>query len=662
MRPHRIVFAPGLSILLAGLLLPSLLRAGPSEEWDPVAPEDLALATSKIEPGAGAEAIFWRMWVQDEFAGGDVKQSRDSYVRIKVFTEQAAQQYSKLDIDYPMHGVVVRDISARTIKPDGSIVALDRRGIVEETVVKRRGQGIRRKSFAMPAVGPGCIVEYRYREVRSGVAADVFDLQRDIPIQKLSYFVKPLSLLGWSLRQMRFHTAAVSSNTPVDGWYETSVVGQRAYTPEPFGPPEYQQRGWLLQYYTDERLGSPERFWSDFAHTEADWFDGYVKPDKKAIALAEQVTSGATTDEERVRMLAEWLQRAFLICRADDPDSLRAAGLVRNTSLSQTLRQRGGTYFDADMAFAGLVRALGMQARLVRVASSLNWFFDKNMMDGAFLPSYQVGVRLGGSWRTFDPATRYLAWDMLPWDEEGQLALLCDADSARFVETQVANPERSQVTREGTLTVGEDGTVEGDLTLSFSGHLNEDYRRLLEGVPEADRDTTLLHELDWQEAGVHVSNIELRRGADERQPLVVQCHVRLPEFATVTGKRIILEPSILHAHAQAPFTASVRHTPVCFNYAWSERDSLLLNVPEGWTVAAVDALGPVNAPGVAGYDCQSLVSDDRRRILYLRSLHIGDCGSTYFPAKSYPEVKRLFDWIQERDHATVTLTRVEAKP
>ncbi len=660
----KVLPLPLLSVVLAMALAPSLVPAALAASWEPVTAEQLAQAKSTIEPGAGAEAIFQKVWVEDKLAGRSLRSTWEVYVRIKIFTDQAAQEYSKIDIDYPLHDVFIHGVEARTIQPDGSIVPLDPKAQVKEVVVKKKGEGVRRRSFAPPALKAGCIVEYRVHEVRYDAEAQVaaFDLQRDIPTQQISYYVKPLQLQGWFLRQMRFHTGAVPKEYPVDGYYETTVRDQLGFKAEPFSPPEYQQRAWMLEYYTDEKLTTPETFWKKYGRRVWDEIDIGTKPDKDVRAQAEQITSGAATDVERTRRLAEWVQREFKVCRSNDPDSLKAAGLHRNSGLKDALRQKGGTYLDADLTFAGLARALGLETRWLRVPSRRDWFFDQNMMNGYFLPAYEVGVRLNGKWEAFDPGSRYLPWDMVPWDEEAQLALLCDRDSSRFVETPVAEPGRSLVTRRGTLTLAEDGTVEGDLTLSFSGHLNEVMRSAFEDVSGSDQDSTLLEETNWKKAGVHVSQVELVRGSDERQPLEAKCHVKLPEFATVTGKRIIVEPAVLHARAGAPFTASVRRSPVYFPYAWSERDSILLNLPEGWKAAAVEAPEPVKAPGVAAYECRALVSEDGRRILYLRALHVGEGGSLYFPQGHYPGVKRLFDQILERDRATVTLTRLEAKP
>ena len=92
------------------------------------------------------------------------------YVQIKIFNDRGRESQSKIDIFAPKVGgreVKITDIAARTIKPDGSIVELKKEDIFERTVVKASGLKVKAKSFAMPGVEPGAIIEYRWREVRS---------------------------------------------------------------------------------------------------------------------------------------------------------------------------------------------------------------------------------------------------------------------------------------------------------------------------------------------------------------------------------------------------------------------------------------------------------------------------------------------------------------
>jgi hypothetical protein len=182
-------------LVLLLLVLVAAISAGWSgvsaggEEWRPVEAADVALKAAVVEPNADAEAIFWDIRIDD---GGQDDLVLNHYVRIKIFTERGRDQHSKIDIPY-LQGIKIKDVAARTIRADGSIVELAKEDIIEKTVVKVSGLKLRTKTFAFPGIEPGAIIEYKWKEVRSNTSANHMRLQfqRDIPVQSVTYRIKP---------------------------------------------------------------------------------------------------------------------------------------------------------------------------------------------------------------------------------------------------------------------------------------------------------------------------------------------------------------------------------------------------------------------------------------------------------------------------------------
>jgi hypothetical protein len=145
------LFALVVSITIA--LYPFSSKA--SDDWKPVDPGELSLKAPTVEKDADAEALFWEVRIDDNPEGDLIF---DHYIRIKVFTERGRESQSKIDIPFGNLGsgeVKIRDIAARTIKPDGTIVELKKDDVFERTIVKVSGAKMKAKSFAMPAVEVG---------------------------------------------------------------------------------------------------------------------------------------------------------------------------------------------------------------------------------------------------------------------------------------------------------------------------------------------------------------------------------------------------------------------------------------------------------------------------------------------------------------------------
>src|SRR5215203_5764517 len=146
-----------LGVFLCLLSSSSVSIRAAGEEWKPIDPLELSLKNAMVEKEADAEAIFWEVRIDDNPEGDLIF---NHYIRVKVFTERGRESQSKIDILYgKLYGseTKVSDISARTIKPDGAIVELKKEDIFDRTVVKASGLKYKARSFAMPAVEPGCI-------------------------------------------------------------------------------------------------------------------------------------------------------------------------------------------------------------------------------------------------------------------------------------------------------------------------------------------------------------------------------------------------------------------------------------------------------------------------------------------------------------------------
>src|SRR6187431_685502 len=154
---YACVFLIGFSIFF-----PTTITAQDKDkEWRPVTPAELADKTSTVEADADAEAIFWEVKINDSSVD---ELTLQHYIRVKIFTERGREKYSKLDVPFTK-GLKIKNLAARVIKSDGSIVEIRPEDIFEREIVKASGVKVKAKSFAVPNIEPGVIVEYRYKEI-----------------------------------------------------------------------------------------------------------------------------------------------------------------------------------------------------------------------------------------------------------------------------------------------------------------------------------------------------------------------------------------------------------------------------------------------------------------------------------------------------------------
>lgn len=610
-----------------------------------------------MEPGAHAEYLLYEEFLQD----GMQASARDVHVRIKVFDGAGAQRCAMFHVDYPQQYGKITELKGRTILPDGRSLPLDSHAIQDQPIVARGKDVMRRRSFAMPSVTAGAIVEYRYRleltDHWSNRAKLIFRL--DLPAQRIAYYFKPLEYPGVRPRTIEFRSPARRSERPIDGWYEFLALRQPAWFEEPDSPPALQVTGWVMLYYTygDQNRRVTASYWDDIAESHARKFAPSILPDEDARALADSITKRATTAEERVRRLTAWMRSDFHVVESTSRDTLEFYGLLETDNGRVALKQRGGTPEAAQLAFATLAKACSLKVREVRVGNSSEFYFHPNMQDEAFLPNRRVAVRLDAGWYVVDAGAQFLAPDMLDHLEESQIGLLCGLDSAGFVTLPVASPNRSQVRRTADLELLPDGTVRGEITFAVTGHLNDQYRRRYEGVTGAALDTLLRREVNWQADGMLLSDIRIDRGRRGEGEMRIHARAEWPGVATVTSKRVILQPALLEARRPPRFTSSERRLPVTFPFAWTESDSIRIRIPEGWKAEALQAPAPVTSPGLADYSISEHLEDDGRTLVTRRSLVVGYEGNLGIPLENYPDLKKLFERIAEHDRLAVSLVK-----
>lgn len=678
-------FAPALrlgpSLALAACLCLAALAAAPAStafaaDWKPIDPTHLAMKAPVVDKDADAEVIFWEVRVAHEDKGDDVGTVLDHYVRIKIFTERGRESQSRIDIPSAKIGrreIKIKDIAGRTIKPDGSVVELKKEDVYERDIVKASGVKVKAKSFAMPAVEPGAIIEYRWREVRSLNWYNRFDFSRDIPVQFVKYSVKPYKEALYNsagdplnLRAQTFHGQMTPFVKEKDGSYSTTMSNVPAFREEPRMPPEYAVRPWMLVYYTEDKKFTPDQFWRDYSKRIHEGTKSQMKAnDEVKKAAAEAVGDAAGPDQK--------LERLFNYVRAqvkrvhDDASGLTPEQLKKvkeNKSPADTLKRGLGTDFDVLTLFGALAAASGFEVRFACTSDRQDNFFDPQFADDYFIRPTSIAVRVGEAWRFFDPASTYVPFGMLRWQEEGQPTLIADAKETIWVISPISAPERSLERRTAKLKLSEDGTLEGDVRVEYTGHFAADMKEYHDDESADSREEILKNRFQSRMGGVEIADVKIENVTDPVKPFAYTLHIKVPAYAARTGKRLLFQPAFFQRGVGALFPTSVRRHHVYFHYPWAEEDKVEIELPAGFALDNAEAPTPISAGGLTKYQPRLMITKDGRTLTYERKFHFGDAtaggNSLIFPTNAYAQLKTFFDELHKQDGHTLSIKQAAA--
>ena len=666
--------APAGALLALSLCLFALASATPAaggdKDWKPVDPAQLAMTAPVVQKDADAEVLFWEVHVTYEDSGGEPATVLNHYVRIKIFNDRGREAHSKVDILAPKargREYKIKDIAARTIKTDGTVVELKPEDVFERDVIKASGVKVKAKSFAMPGVEPGAIIEYRWREVRNGIRNyERFEFSRDIPVESVKYWVKPYkeALVNdegrpVGLRAQTFHTGAANFVKEKDGSYSMTQTNVPAFREEPRMPPEYAVRPWMLVYYSADSPTNPEQFWRDYGRRIAAAFKPLLKANDEVRKAASEAVGDAQAPEEKLQRLFDFV-RARVKRYTDDASGLTAEQLKKikeNKSPSDTLKRGLGTAADIDLLFGALASAAGFDVRVACTSDREDIFFDRSTPNDYFIDPSSVAVRVGDGWRFFNPGSTYVTFGMLRWQEEGQATLIADEREPLWVSSPISPPEKSLEKRTGKFALDADGTLEGDVRIEYTGHIAADVKEYNDDDSPAQREETLKNKMKALLGAVELSDVKIENVTDPAKPFVYAFHVRVPSYAQRTGKRLFLQPAFFEHGTGPMFPTSGRAYDVYFHYPWAEEDHVEIALPEGFALDNADSPAPISGGEITKYEPKAMITKDGRTLVYERKFYFGKGGasSIIFPTSSYPSLKAYFDAVSKGDGHTVAL-------
>ena len=622
--------------------------------WRTVTPEEIQMKTPKVEADADAEAIFWEVWLDDK---KDSSLFYDHYIRVKIFTERGQEKFSKFDIPF-VKGLKIENIAARVIKADGTIVNLDPKDILEREIVKAGKIKVRAKSFAIPGIEPGVIVEYRYRETFKEAWGNGVRLafQRDIPMQKVAFHVRPQK--GYSLVPKFFNMdSTVFAEDPNEkGFYVASMTNVPAFKTEPHMPPEDAIKRWAYVGYT---FVYPSAVWRGVSDNYSRWLSDYAEPTNLIKKKAAELTAGATTDDEKLRRIYDYIQKNIKNQTYDRSlTEEQREKLDRKWDHAEDVIKAGiGNSVYIELLFASLVKSLGYDVRLVFSGDrSENFFSPEQHPFRSFLHFACVAVNVQSTWKYFNSSVPFLPYGYLTWNEEGVTAMLISETGYAWQNIPIGDQTRSLAKRTGKFTLQPDGSLEGTVSIEYSGQQAISRRRDHYLDSDAKRKEEIEDELKERLSTAEVSDVTVTNFDDTAKPLTYGFKVKIPNYAQKTGQRLFLQPGFFEFGAKPVFSSATRVHGIHFAYPWSENDDVEIHLPRGYALDNADRPAPIaDAQKIGSLNVVISYEKATNILRYRRAFYFGGGGNVLFPVAAYPPLRGLFNAFHKADSHIIAL-------
>ena len=605
----------------------------------------------KSEPRApAAAAIYLYRQIDRDDSGPD----EVVYERIKVLTDEG-RKYGNVEIGYLKNYESVRNIEARTIRPDGTVVNFDGT-VYDREIVKAQQEKLQARTFTLPNVEVGSIIEYRYRHgLRRGYVFDSrWVLSEDLFTRHAKFSLRPYQYytLRWSW------PLGLPDGTPdpkqEKGTIRLETFNVPAFTAEEFMPPSDVMK-YRVEFIYEENSRAQKDFASYWkAHNKLHYarVESFVRGHRALAKTVAQVVQPGDSPEVKLRKLYAYVQslRNLSYEREKSEQEVQREKLADISDAEDALKHGYGSGIELTWLFLGLAREAGFEAEAVLLPTRDSSFFNPKLMNSSQLRSNAVIVKLGDREVYLDPGVPHTPFGMLPWFETAVNGLRLDKNGGTWITTPLGLAADSRVERKAVFKLSSAGTLEGKVTTTYTG-LEAAVRRLLEQDEDAtDRRKYLESDLESDiPTGIRVKLTNSPDWDGSDAPLVAEYDVTVPGYATFAGRRALMAIGLFGASEKHTFEHAARVQPLYFHYPYQHTEDISVELPAGWQA---NSLPKPRAQDLKTLAYKITAEEAQGSLRLKRDLTM---GMLLVDVKEYPKVRGFYQTVRAGDEDQVVI-------
>jgi transglutaminase-like putative cysteine protease len=626
-------------------------RTVEAEDWLPVSPEELKMTSVPEAPGAPAVILYRQVDRDDNAKTGN----EQDYFRIKILTEEG-RKFADVEIPYYREQGNIIGLRARTIRPDGTVAMFEGKAF-DKTIVKARNVKYLAKTFTLPDVQVGSIIEYRYTEdmAENYVYNSNWILSEELFTKQAKFSLRPNTdfALRWSWPIGLPAGVQPPKQEPASHIVRMEASNIPAFQIEDYMPPANELKYRVLFEYSESMSeNDPAKFWKEHGKKFNSRVETFLGKKKDLEQAAAQMVSASDSPEVKAQKIYARVQQlkntSFAVEKTSQEQKREQAKAIKTAA--DLLRAGGGDGSDITWLYLGLVRAAGLEAYPVWVSSRDQYFFNPKAMNVSELNANVVLVKINGKDVYCDPGTAFAPFGLLPWGETGAAGLRLDKDGGTFVTTTLPQPGESVIDRKADLKMSEDGTLSGKVTMTFSGL--EALRRRIEERNEDEADRKEYMEDQLKESVPVGIEVELTNKPDwnsSSPTLVAEYSLKVPGWATSAGHRALVPVGIFTATEKQLFTHSDRVYPIYFQFPFERKDDVRIELPLSWKVTTVPP-GKLQDAKAVVYD---LKITNENGALHMTRLLRNDL--LVIEQKQYPTLRGFFQIVRTGDEQAIVV-------
>ena len=645
-----------LALLLGAAFVERARPVAAGDEWQPITQEELKMTSVPEAPGAPAVYLYRQVDRNDMGIQRGRGATEYNYVRIKVFTEEG-RKHANVDIPFLRQRTSISNIRARTVRPDGTIANFDGK-VYEQTREKTKGVKYLAKTFTVPDVQVGSIIEYHYNiDLEDNyIFRSYWILSGELFTKRAVFSLKPYDRPPWTVQWGWPAGLPKGTEPPKEGpdrIIRMATENVPAFVTEDHMPPpnELEYRV-VFTYYDEVPETNADKYWKQFDKKKNGQVEGFIDKRKAMEEAVAGIISPGDAPEVKLRKIyarVQQIQNLTYLPRKT-VEERKHEEIKESNNVEDLWKHQYGSGWDLTWLFLALVRASGMEAYPCLVSRRSEYFFRKERLDGRELDANVVLVKVNGKEKFFNPGAAFTPFGILPWMETGTAGLKLDKDGGSWIQTPLPVSEQSKIERRAELKLTAEGDLEGKLTVSFTG-LEALWRR----IDEKNQDETARKKFleDQVKEDIPVgSEVDLTKQPEwnsSETPLTAEFNLKVPGWASAAGRRAMLPATLFSAREKHMFEHADRVWPIYFRFPYKATDDVNIQLPAGWLVESVPKDEDRDLKG-AEY---SLKVEKNNGIVHIQRVLRSDLFIV--PKDNYPVLKGFFQFVKSEDEQQVVM-------
>jgi len=641
---------------LAGLLLATCcliwsVRDVSGDEWQPITPEELKMTSVPEAPGAPAVILYRQVDRDDSARTG----SERNYIRIKILTEEG-RKYADVEIPFFRNQGTIVDIKGRTIRPDGSIANFEGKAY-DKTIAKAKGLKYLARTFTLPDVQVGSIIEYHYTlDLQENYVYDShWILSDELFTRHARFSLKPNRdfALRWSWPAGLPNGTDQPKQEPLTNIIRMESQNIPAFPIEDFMPPANQLKYRVDFEYSEERYEvDPDKFWKQRGKKLNSQVESFVGKHKEIEQAVAQIVSSSDSPEvkaqkiyARVQQLRNTSLEVDKTAQEEKRENAKAPGNVVDV-----WRQGRGNGVQVTWLYLALVKAAGIEAYPVYASARNEYLFVPKLMYASQLNAILVLLKLNGKDVYCDPAAALLPYGMLPWYETGVIGLKLDKDGGSWVTTTMPLSSQSVTTRKADLKMNDGGSLSGTVEVTFSGLEALLRRREMRNEDEASRKKFLEDQLrEYVPVGIEVELTNKPEWASSTPTLVAVYDLKVPGWVSGAGHRGLMQTGLFGATEKQVCEHANRVHALYFEFPTEKRDEVTIRLPLSWQVSSLPKPIDQDKQAIA----YTMKAESDKGTLHLSRTLKSDL--VFLEPKFYATVRAFYQMVRNGDEQQILL-------